>query len=198
MSQPPGPLTLLRRAATFWTDRVDAIQDDQWANPTPCTGWTVRELLIHVIERDRGLADQLDGAARDDDRARRYLNGELITLSESDDLKQRWHEQWHWWESRLDDPATRDRTMPTPMGEMTFGNAAARLNTMELTIHGWDLSRALGADERLDPELVELGYQYFSAIDRSRLPPGVIGEPVPVPPGADRQVQLLALAGRRC
>jgi uncharacterized protein (TIGR03086 family) len=197
MSQPPGSLILLRRAATFWSDRVDAIRDEQWANATPCTGWSVRQLLIHVIERDRGLASQLDGAPRDDDRSRRWLAGELVTLSESDDLKQRWHEQWGWWESRLDDPSVRDRTIPTPMGEMTFGDAAARLNTVELTIHGWDLSRALGMDERIDPELVELAYQYFSAVDRSRLPSGVIGDPVPVPSGADRQQQLLALAGRR-
>jgi uncharacterized protein (TIGR03086 family) len=198
MSQPPGPLTLLRRATAFWTDRVDAIRDDQWTNPTPCTGWTVRQLLIHVIERDRGLASQVAGGPRDDDRARRYLAGELVTLSETDDLKQRWHEQWNWWASRLDDPAVRDRTMSTPIGEMTFADAAARLNTVELAIHGWDLSRALGMDDRIDPELVALGYQYFSAVDRSRLPPGVLGDPVPVPSSADQQEQLLALAGRRC
>src|ERR671939_77251 len=130
MTKPPQPLDLLRRAAAFWTDRVDAIHDDQWANPTPCTGWTVRQLVVHVIERDRGLAAQMDGAPRDDERSRRWL-----------------------------------------AGEFTFGAAAARLNTVELTIHGWDLSRGLGMDDRIDPELVDLGYQYFSAVDRGRAPP---------------------------
>ena len=33
--------TLYHRTVEFFADRVNAVQDDQWAHPTPCAGWTV-------------------------------------------------------------------------------------------------------------------------------------------------------------
>jgi uncharacterized protein (TIGR03086 family) len=190
-------VALLSKAAARWTELVDMIGDDDWSRATPCEGWTVRDLLVHVIERDRGLAAQMDGAPRDDDRLRRSMAGEYVTLAEDDDLKQCWHEQWDWWRSRMNDAAIRDTVRRTPLGEMTFPAAAARLNTMELTVHGWDLARGLRADDRIDPELVAYCLPIAEAVDRDRLPPGVMAPPLSVASDADAQQRLLALVGRR-
>jgi uncharacterized protein (TIGR03083 family) len=39
-----------------FTELVDSIGPDQLTAATPCEGWTVRDLLAHVIERDQRLA----------------------------------------------------------------------------------------------------------------------------------------------
>lgn len=38
-----------RRAAIVTAALVDATPPDQFAAPTPCTDWTVRDLLTHLI-----------------------------------------------------------------------------------------------------------------------------------------------------
>ncbi|MFI7602491.1 TIGR03086 family metal-binding protein [Actinoplanes sp. NPDC049681] len=35
---------------------VAAIRDDQWEEPTPCAGWTVAQLIDHMIRENRGFA----------------------------------------------------------------------------------------------------------------------------------------------
>ena len=46
--------TLYQRTVEFFTDRVDAVREDQWGEPTPCTEWTVRDLANHVTTRTSG------------------------------------------------------------------------------------------------------------------------------------------------
>ena len=53
-------------AATGFTARLDAVTDDQWANPTPCTDWNVRELVDHVITIQRQIPESLGMAVGDD------------------------------------------------------------------------------------------------------------------------------------
>jgi hypothetical protein len=40
--------TLYRRACDEFDARVQAIRPDQWDAPTPCSDWTVRDLVNHV------------------------------------------------------------------------------------------------------------------------------------------------------
>jgi uncharacterized protein (TIGR03086 family) len=66
----------------------------------------------------------------------------------------------------------------------------------DLVVHGWDLARATGADERIDPELVDVCRAWFAGVaDAYRSAAAVAARP-PVPPGADAQTQLLAAFGR--
>src|SRR3954465_5133112 len=44
--------TLYRRTVDVWTDRVKGVGPDQWDGPTPCSGWSVRELINHVVGED--------------------------------------------------------------------------------------------------------------------------------------------------
>jgi uncharacterized protein (TIGR03086 family) len=64
-------------------------------------------------------------------------------------------------------------------------------------IHTWDLARAVGGDEHLDPDLVPLvsvGLEHLSPAMRA---PGRYGDAIEAPAGADAQTRMLALAGRR-
>ncbi|MFG3530401.1 TIGR03086 family metal-binding protein [Streptomyces sp. NPDC047917] len=35
-------------ALRLFTDRVQAVREDQWSAPTPCAGWAVRDLVAHL------------------------------------------------------------------------------------------------------------------------------------------------------
>jgi hypothetical protein len=64
-------------------------------------------------------------------------------------------------------------------------------------IHAWDLARAIGADERLDGELVASCASWFEAVEDAYRSAGVIAARPPVAGGADAQTVLLACFGRR-
>jgi uncharacterized protein (TIGR03086 family) len=67
---------------------------------------------------------------------------------------------------------------------------------IDLLIHGWDLARAIGADEALDPEAVEIVYASMKPREEALKASGVFGGMVVPPDGADTQTQLLAVFGR--
>ena len=41
-----------RRSVQWWSQQVAAVADDQWGLPTPCSEWTVRDLVNHVAGED--------------------------------------------------------------------------------------------------------------------------------------------------
>ncbi|MFC7649137.1 hypothetical protein ACFQX6_58455 [Streptosporangium lutulentum] len=67
----------------------------------------------------------------------------------------------------------------------------------DVLIHTWDLARAIGADERLDPELVEACETWFSDAANDYRQAEITEKPQPVPSGTDPQTRLLASWGRR-
>jgi uncharacterized protein (TIGR03086 family) len=86
------------------------------------------------------------------------------------------------------------------MTHLSFGDVPGEEYLSELfadaLIHTWDLSHAIGAADRLDPELVERCAQWFAGVEEGYREAGAIGERVDVPEGADAQARLLAAWGR--
>ncbi|HLM65229.1 MAG TPA: hypothetical protein VK306_13085 [Acidimicrobiales bacterium] len=77
---------------------------------------------------------------------------------------------------------------------MVTGEAFLQMRVIDLTLHAWDLARAIGVDARLDPGLVEL---VLRIVESS---PGGMGFGITplgqVSPAATAQARLLDLAGR--
>jgi len=46
---PGDPIALFQRAAAVTDAIVSAVRPDQFGHPTPCTEWTVRQLINHVL-----------------------------------------------------------------------------------------------------------------------------------------------------
>jgi uncharacterized protein (TIGR03086 family) len=69
--------------------------------------------------------------------------------------------------------------------------------TVDLAIHAWDLARAVGADERLNPELVRRICAEAEKNLEDMARSGLFDPPVSVPAHADLQARTLALFGRR-
>ena len=181
----------LERALSEVGSRVEQVRDDQWADPTPCREWDVRRLVAHLVDEVRWLPYLLDGGTAADG-AERFSDDPL-----GDDPKSAWRDR----SASAVTAVTADRALDRTVG-LSYGETAARDYVWELTcdlaVHAWDLARAIGADERLDPELVR---RIHVSLDQGNEPlgsvPGLFDPPVPVPPHADLQTRVLGRYGRR-
>ncbi|NEA77396.1 TIGR03086 family protein, partial [Streptomyces sp. SID13588] len=93
------------------------------------------------------------------------------------------------------EPGALGRRVRLSYGEST---AAAYCSQMvaDAVVHSWDLSRAIGADERLPDELVSFSVAEFGSYSADLEKTGLFDAPVEQPAGADAQTGLLALVGR--
>jgi uncharacterized protein (TIGR03086 family) len=66
---------------------------------------------------------------------------------------------------------------------------------IDSVIHSWDLARAVGADETLDPELVDFAYAALRESAEDWRSGGAFG-PAKQPADDSPQSRLLALTGR--
>jgi uncharacterized protein (TIGR03086 family) len=95
-------------------------------------------------------------------------------------------------------PGALERAVHHPAGDID-GARYAGFRVGDLTIHAWDLARALGGDEALPDALVETVLASMEPMRPFIGSVGVFG-PGPsadLPPDADAQTRLLDLAGRR-
>ena len=179
--------TMYQRTVDGWADRVKAVGPEQWADPTPCTEWTVRDLVNHVVGEDlwtgplmRGgtieeVGDRFDGDLLGDQPVETALSAaEEATAAVAETLPSQGVVQLSFGE--------------TPMNEYVYQLAADHL------IHGWDLAAATGGNTQLDPELVSEVAAWFAEREELYRSAGAIGERKPSTgdPGSD----LLAVFGR--
>ncbi|HEX4213275.1 MAG TPA: TIGR03086 family metal-binding protein [Candidatus Dormibacteraeota bacterium] len=117
---------------------VDGIDEDDWARPTPCTEWTVRDLLNHLVSGQRRLG--------------RMARGEQPPASGTDvlgaDPKGAFRDATAEVEALAATPGMLEKRLVTPLGEQP-GSFVVVLQGNELMVHGWDLARSLGAS--VDP-----------------------------------------------
>ncbi len=131
-----------------------------------------------------------------------FLQGSTgITLptgpSVDDDPVGAWRTQTDAVQALLDDPATADRVHDLPhIGTMSLGQAIAMIYTSDVFLHRWDLARATGQDETLDPDKCAEMLEGMLPMDEVLRQSGQYGPRVAVPDDADVQTKLLAFIGR--
>lgn len=173
-----------RRLAASFTDRIVAVDPGRWHDPSPCEGWTALDLVGHVVETEGmflGLVDRRIDAVP----------------SVDDDPLAAWTTVRDAVQAELDDPERAAATFTGFDGPSTLAAAIDRFVCLDLVVHGWDLARATGQDERLDPDEVRRVVEAVAAFGDAIRGPGVCGPEVEVAPGADEQTRMLALVGRR-
>jgi uncharacterized protein (TIGR03086 family) len=177
-----------RRAVEFFGTRVAAIRDDQWHDQTPCEDWDVRALVRHLVYENLWTPPLMRGATLKEVGDR--FDGDLV----GEDPKGAWADAMR---EALEAVQQVDLDRDV---HLSRGPTPARMYTFELfsdhLIHGWDLSRAIGADERLDEDMVQVIYDTFKPFEDGLKRSGMYGPKVEPPEGADLQTKLLALTGR--
>ncbi|WP_291049056.1 TIGR03086 family metal-binding protein [Herbiconiux sp.] len=177
-------LRLQRRAHREFEVRLAAITD--WEAPTPDTEWSVRDLVAHVVEEQQWVPWLLSGLETGHARSR------LRPLE--DDLRQEWRlyslaatTAWH-----DASPADRVRLSYDTVDMIDY----LKEQVSDVTIHTWDLARAVNTNESLDEELIEAVWTVFAPQEATLRASGLFASPVPVPYDAPLQSRLLALTGR--
>jgi uncharacterized protein (TIGR03086 family) len=164
---------------------VAGVRPGQWDDPSPVEEWSARDVVRHLVEwfppfLAAGSDVQLPaGPSVDDDPvgAWNHLQSEVQAL--------------------LDDPASEDRVLSNPhIGSVPLPQAVSQFFTGDVFMHTWDLARATGQDDTLDPErcavMLAASEQYEDAMRGS----GQYGPRVEVPADADVQAKLLGFIGR--
>jgi uncharacterized protein (TIGR03086 family) len=100
-------------------------------------------------------------------------------------------------QAALEDPAVATTEFDGFMGKSTFEQMVARFGFIDLTVHSWDIARAAGGDEKLDPTDVHDMFEMVKPMDEMLRSPGVCGPKVEVPADADEQTQFLTFLGRQ-
>jgi uncharacterized protein (TIGR03086 family) len=173
-----------RHAATF-TDRVREVPPDAWANPAPPEGWTARDVVRHLVEWFPGFLQSGAGTA--------LPSGPGV----DDDPVAAWRVLSDAVQALLDEPDTADRTFSHQYtGSMPLPTAVSRFFTADVFMHTWDLARATGQDERLDPERCAVMLAGMEPIEELMRSSGQYGPRLAVPDDADPQTKLLAFIGR--
>jgi uncharacterized protein (TIGR03086 family) len=186
---PADQAELHRRAVEEFGARVGAVGDDQWELPTPCADWNVRQLVNHLVYENRWTVPLMEGGtiAEVGDR----YEGDLL----GDRPMAAWDESSAEAVAAVTADGALERTVDLSSGPTPAGEYVSQLFADHL-IHAWDLARAVGADERLDPELVAACAAWFVSMEDIYRAVGAVGERPQVPAGADAQTTLLAAFGR--
>ena len=186
---PADEAALHRRAVEEFDERVRAVGHDQWELPTPCSDWNVRQLVNHLVYENRWTVPLMGGStiAEVGDR----YEGDLL----GDDPKGAWAESSAEAVAAVQADGALERTVDLSSGPTPATEYVNQLYADHL-IHAWDLARAVGADERLDSELVEACAGWFAKMEPLYRAIGAIGERPETPPCAAAQTTLLAAFGR--
>ena len=181
----------LRLSTTNFLSLLEHVGPNDLAFATPCEGWAVRDLVAHVPRGSDMSVSLLNGASQSeaselfhaeapDDvlgECRRALAAQFAAMTSAVDLEQMVHH--------------------------TVGDISVRqlfdFRIGDLTLHAWDLARALSISDELPDELVEHVYDVLLPMEAFIGDIGVFGTGPSgaIKPDSTTQAKLLDLTGRR-
>ncbi|MEU8119720.1 TIGR03086 family metal-binding protein [Spirillospora sp. NPDC049024] len=183
MVLPDHPAERHRQVAGLFTDRVRGTRS--WDAPSPVAGWTARDVVRHLTEWLPGFLSS--GAGVELPRG----------PSVDDDPVAAWQVHCDGVQAVLDDPETVHRRFSDPhVGHLPLQTAIDRFYTTDVFMHTWDLSRATGQDDRLDPEFCGQILGQMESMEDALRSSGQFGARVEVPADADVQAKLMGFIGR--
>src|SRR2546428_95223 len=166
------------------------IRDDQWSLPTPCIDWDVRALVNHLVYENLWTVPLMEGRTVEEVGDR--FEGDVL----GGDPKGTYASAAARAVAAVHDEGAMERTVHLSFGDFSGSEYGMQLFADHL-VHAWDLARAVGADERLDPELVDACVPWFASMEEPYRAAGAIGPRPEVGSDADAQGRLLAMFGRR-
>ena len=180
---PTAPAERHRAIAARFSAAVRGATD--WDAPSPVPDWAARDVVAHLVEWFPPF----------------LASGSSVRLPEgpsvADDPVGAWQTHADAVQAVLDDPGTAERAFSNPhTGDLPLDQAIDRFYTTDVFMHTWDLTRATGQDDTLDPTLCAELFEGMQPIDELLRTSGQYGPRVPVPDDAPAQDRMLGFIGR--
>ena len=179
-----------RRRADRFEQLVAAVPQVRWLSPSPCEEWDARGVVGHIVDMHGVMLRPLD-------------RGLSPAPSTGDDPLAAFRAARADVEALLDDPEVARSVHESPAGRLAFEDMVDQVVSADLVLHGWDLARATGQDDRIDPDEIERLWPDMQEIPEEMRTPGafgpgivVFGPLVAVPDDAPLQDRMLGLIGR--
>jgi len=179
---------LHERTVREWTRVVDTVDASQWGRATPCTDWTVRDLVNHVAGEDLWTAPLVEGAPIEEVGDR--FDGDVL----GDEPVGRAREAAEQAVAAVAERLPSGGTVQLSYGEEQLDEYLYQLAADHL-VHAWDLAVATGVDRTMDPELVDAVAGWFAEREEVYRSVGVVG-PRQAEGGPDAQSRLISAFGR--
>lgn len=188
-------LELHRRAMWRSVALVGLVDDDQWQLPSPCSQWTLRQLVEHMTSENHGFAAAAEGETSDrtpwsyrplsDDLRLDYARSaeRVVTAFGADGVLD--GEFW----------------LPLIKDSVRFpARQAISFHLLDYVVHSWDVAAALSRPAAIDDDLIavaiEISEREVPDTPRRQLEGASFRPPLPVSPDATPQDRLLAMLGR--
>jgi len=170
-------IELDRRARAATGAVIDQVPDALLDAPTPCSRWTIREIVEHMVDNNRETVAMARGES-------------------SVDIGSGFADTGAAFDAAWADPAVRDRTFTLAGTDVDWRGVVA-VHFADVLVHGWDIGRAAGIDVTIDDDLAAAALRVTSRFpDSVRGPDAGFDHPRPAPDDAPVQTRLLAFLGR--
>jgi uncharacterized protein (TIGR03086 family) len=169
---------------------VAGVGPDGWSRPTPCTEWTVAQVLQHAALDQRVWGAALAGKAMPGENPF-APSGQLGAdpLAYAEEALAESAPAWS---------VAGAATVPTPLpqGEMPPAGAAGAA-ALDAAIHAWDIALATGQGSPLTPALARALRPVAEGIVEPLRAYGAYAQALQAGPGSDEAAALLCYLGRR-
>ena len=173
------------RVTAHFTECVRAVPETAWNNPSPCEGWTARDIVRHLTEWIPA-----------------FFGSQGVEFppipSVEDDPVGAWETVQTTIAKVLADQTTAAKQVATPFSTQSLAETVDMVVTGDVFTHTWDLARATGQSETLDPDQLQRMIAGLRAMPEEVLrAEGMFGPRIEVPVDADDQTRFLGYLGRR-
>lgn len=170
---------------------VGGVGVDDWDRPSVCEGWSVRELVNHIVAGNLWVVE-LAGHGRTIAEVGDSLDGDVL----GDDAAGAYDASARVAAETFNTPGAMEKLCAVSYGPVP-GEVYAGHRFLDVLVHGWDVAASTGQDTALDPELVDACWQVIEPQLDGLRASGAFDNDVEVPENADSQARLLAVLGRR-
>jgi uncharacterized protein (TIGR03086 family) len=183
-------VSMFDRALKTTAAVVAGTKREQFDEPTPCTDWSVRDVLNHIVG---GLRTYISGAA-----------GTAVEMSDGTDYTAKDHAAEFDRAAAeileiLSAPDIDEKKFTLPWGESPT-SMVLPLAIADAAVHGWDLARGTDQEYAIDDDIAEAVHAWTSQMmePNGNFPRGdSFGPIVEVPDNAPAVDRMVAYLGRR-
>jgi uncharacterized protein (TIGR03086 family) len=176
----------LGRAFDAVAGLISNIRADQWSAPTPCTDWTVRQIVNHLVGMNRVfaalLADQPPPPRPSADHIEADPAGAYRDSAAA-------------LQAAFGQPGVLEHTYQGPLGTAT-GAERLKIRLYDLLAHGWDLAQATDQPADLPDDLAAQSLAFARTQLTEQARPGRFGPARIVAEQAPAIERLVAFLGR--